>query len=273
MFSNHNLPFLRGASHRAVILSVLLLALPFVSIAAPVRSNLGGGGVDEEATPLYPTDYIQYGLFAYWDGIENESWGMHNPYAESWLDLVGGIPATFRRTTSWDEDALVVLSRSGTCAVSIVDDDLVSVVNGSEFTIEVVRTITDSKGAGYVTWGLFDQTTETWGKGQVDVSSSNYGGSSSGTTWINIGPGYSFVTRSGEYATASTSFVVRGGRLNSYYNGNPKNTKSGLDFSATTRMLLGGAGCRICAIRIYSRALSVGEIIKNYQIDKERFGL
>lgn len=272
MFSFSISSVMRSANNCAFFLSVLLLSLPFVSNSAPVRSNLGGEGVDEEATPLYPTDYIQYGLFAYWDGFENESWGMHNPYAESWLDLVGGIPATFRSTTSWDEDAIVVLSRSGTCAVSIVDDDLMSVVNGSEFTIEVVRTITDSKYAGYVTWGLFNDTAEGWGKGQFDESSSGYGGSS-GTAWINLGPGYSYVTRSGEYATASTSFVVRGGRLNSYYNGNPKNTKSGLDFSATTRMLLGGAGCRIYAIRIYSRALSVGEIIKNYQIDKERFGL
>lgn len=252
---------------------IVLLIFPTAIFSAPIRSNLGGEGDDEEATPLYPTDYIQHGLFAYWDGIENESWGMHNPYAESWLDLVGGIPATFRRTISWDGDALVVPTRNATCAVAIDDDDLMSVVKGSEFTIEVVRTITDSKQAGYVTWGLFDQTVETWSKGQVDVSSSNYGSSSPDTAWINIAPGYSFVTRSGEYATASTSFVVRGGRLNSYYNGNPKNTKSGLDFSATTRMLLGGAGCRIYAIRIYSRALSVGEIIENYQIDKERFGL
>lgn len=157
--------------------------------------------------------------------------------------------------------------------MSIVDDDLMSVVQGQEFTIEVVRDITNSIDAGYVTWGLYDQTAEGWDKGQFNEASSAYGSSSSGTKWINLGPGYSFVTRSGEYATASTSFVVRGGRLNSYYNGNPKNTKSGLDFSATTRMLLGGAGCKIYAVRIYSRALSISEIIENYQIDKERFGL
>ena len=257
-----------------VSLALVVITASLATLARPVRSNIGGEGVEGMAeSPSYPTDYIQNGLFAYWDGIENEEWGVHNPNADVWLDLINGIPATFKRTTSWADDALVLGSRSGTSAVSIVDDNLLSLIEGSEFTVEVVRDITDSKGAAYVTWGLFGDTSESWGKGQFDESSSGYGGSSLDTAWINLGPGYTWVSRVGAYATASTSFAVSGGRIVAYYNGGQKATKSGLDFSATTRMLLGGAGCRIYAVRVYSRALSAGEIIENYLVDKERFGL
>ena len=44
-----------------------------------------GGGV--------PTarDYVQDGLIAMWDGIENAGWGVHNQNERSiWVDLVGG---------------------------------------------------------------------------------------------------------------------------------------------------------------------------------------
>lgn len=42
-----------------------------------------GGGV--------PTarDYVQDGLIAMWDGIENAGWGVHDPNATVWKDLVG----------------------------------------------------------------------------------------------------------------------------------------------------------------------------------------
>ena len=36
-------------------------------------------------------DYVQDGLIAMWDGIENAGWGQHNSSERSiWVDLVGG---------------------------------------------------------------------------------------------------------------------------------------------------------------------------------------
>ena len=34
-------------------------------------------------------DYVQDGLIAMWDGIENAGWGVHDPNATVWKDLVG----------------------------------------------------------------------------------------------------------------------------------------------------------------------------------------
>ena len=42
-------------------------------------------------TPSVPTarDYVQDGLIAMWDGIENAGWGVHDASAATWKDIVG----------------------------------------------------------------------------------------------------------------------------------------------------------------------------------------
>ena len=48
-------------------------------------------------------DYVQTGLVAMWDGIENAGWGAHDPNATTWKDLVGTRDATLSGTYSWGE--------------------------------------------------------------------------------------------------------------------------------------------------------------------------
>jgi hypothetical protein len=43
-------------------------------------------------TGLSAKDYIQDGLVAMWDGIENAGWGVHDDNATEWVDLKGGYP-------------------------------------------------------------------------------------------------------------------------------------------------------------------------------------
>jgi hypothetical protein len=52
-------------------------------------------------TPSVPTarDYVQSGLIAMWDGIENAGWGTHDPNATVWKDLVGNSDLTISDTT------------------------------------------------------------------------------------------------------------------------------------------------------------------------------
>ena len=35
--------------------------------------------------------YVQNGLIAMWDGIDNAGSGIHNPTLNAWIDIVGGI--------------------------------------------------------------------------------------------------------------------------------------------------------------------------------------
>ncbi len=37
--------------------------------------------------------YVQNGLDAMWDGIENVGWSMHDENSQEWVDLVGGSPS------------------------------------------------------------------------------------------------------------------------------------------------------------------------------------
>ena len=48
---------------------------------------------DRKMMKTTPTarDYVQDGLIAMWDGIENAGWGVHDPNATVWKDLAGGI--------------------------------------------------------------------------------------------------------------------------------------------------------------------------------------
>ena len=57
-------------------------------------------------------DYIQDGLVAMWDGIENAGWGIHDPNATVWTPLVGGEPLTLTNRATWrsDEGCLAMLT-------------------------------------------------------------------------------------------------------------------------------------------------------------------
>lgn len=65
-----------------------------VLFATPVRSNLGGAGIEDVPNPEYTiNDYVQDGLVAMWDGVENAGWGIHNGEAVAPVNLISGTQA------------------------------------------------------------------------------------------------------------------------------------------------------------------------------------
>lgn len=72
------------------------MATAGAAIAANVRSNLGG--MHSRYIPNVPqgeytaADYVQDGLIAMWDGIENAGLGIHDYDAINWTNLVAGSP-------------------------------------------------------------------------------------------------------------------------------------------------------------------------------------
>jgi hypothetical protein len=58
--------------------------------------QLAAGFINSRAILPPPTarDYVQDGLIAMWDGIENAGWGTHDPNATEWKDLMGSLDAT-----------------------------------------------------------------------------------------------------------------------------------------------------------------------------------
>ena len=80
-----------------------LFALAVASMAAlatcavPVRSNMGGflgGHIPQSANAPTVLDYVQDGLVACFDGIENVGVGEHDSTATTWVDLCTGESAS-----------------------------------------------------------------------------------------------------------------------------------------------------------------------------------
>ena len=68
---------------------------------------------------IVPTarDYVQDGLIAMWDGIENAGWGVHDSSATTWKDLVGGNDLVLQNTAHFDENSLVSADRDNLTAL------------------------------------------------------------------------------------------------------------------------------------------------------------
>ena len=50
------------------------------------------------------SSYVQSGLIAQWDGIDNAGTGTHDPNATVWKDLVGNLDMTLTAKGSWTFD-------------------------------------------------------------------------------------------------------------------------------------------------------------------------
>ena len=98
------------AKTKTTIFTAALVACFFgICIASPVRSNLGGDSIDDGDTHDYTAaDYVQDGLIALWDGIENVDWGQHDGTSLSWVDLTGN-HSSYRiaSTMHWEADSIV----------------------------------------------------------------------------------------------------------------------------------------------------------------------
>ena len=117
-------------------------------LAKPIRSNIGGRKYPN-AEPSIPSAslYVQDGLVAIWDGIENVGEGVHDSSAPTWVDLVAGIELSSDAQLSWGNDYLYVnsqcLTRS-TEALAYLQQSFFNMPKegiGAGYTIEVVVNI------------------------------------------------------------------------------------------------------------------------------------
>jgi hypothetical protein len=205
-------------------------------------------------------DYIQDGLVAMWDGIENAGWGVHDANATVWKDLIGSINIAIGGTgISVGPDR--VAFRGG--AYSSVDV-------GSAFKTEEVVC------AGY---SIASQGTQpailsngAW-KLQFDINKNRAGWGVAGQynpmLWSGPGAtGVAFNTAiSCEEATRKEYFAGSVFYTRSMSGNIPRYGSMARDSNNRTM------DCDILCVRCYSRALTADEVAHNYTIDKERFNL
>lgn len=238
------------------------------SAAAGTRS---AAFATSSAQILPPTarDYVQDGLIAMWDGIENAGWGVHNPNATEWKDLIGGggdLPVITSQSLYFSSDALVAIG--GKYAGF---GDIPQVALSGDFTYEVcwsrdtkfIESADSRNEFGLLRIDVF--------RGKLFVISSpnnrcDY------TPPINVREGVRFTqSMVGQYGASSASALV-------YCNGIPLSNGVLASGNYNNTRIAYGSGwsepsSHHCNIRLYSRTLTAEEITRNYRIDKERFNL
>ena len=237
--------------------------------------NLRNALMSGKRTPT-AKDYVQNGLVAMWDGIENVGWGQHsNSETSTWVDLVGGHDMSIMGSVPAQVFNDISFVNSNQPFGTLNRDKILE--NATEYTIETCGALTaaDSdavlfqiRAANKTGWNVFK-----YGSG------------------VYVGPAneFSFSFTTGIMHVVG---VVTQSSAAYYRNGSLAQTKSG-DYSANIAQMqtidvnkFSSSGWGYADImtgsnwsgniyfaRVYSRALTADEIAHNYTIDKARFGL
>lgn len=230
--------------------------------------QLAAGFINSRAILPPPTarDYVQDGLIAMWDGIENAGWGVHDASARTWKNLVGDIDLPL------DDYPSQIYFTSNSLYTS----------NGRLAERQDVETI-DGPITYEVCWvrvNKFNQSADTrcnYGQCNLDIFNGQF--------WHKTSSDGGIMSPVNGLAQESVPFTMSvvgtmGGSwetLIPYVNAT-QISGSKYSSSISTQGIRIGSGWSVPIskhhnIRVYSRALSADEIRHNYEIDKERFNL
>ena len=228
-----------------------------------LRNAMLSGG---KRTPT-AADYIQDGLVALWDGIENAGWGQHDPNATVWKDLVGSYDISLNSNASWSNDHIIINGYSGAAAAACP-----SSVEGK--TIEVVCQ------HNYYNSSAWQYLVSVYGANSRPRQFAAFRGNSSAAS---VGGGYYhryFDSASSSRAASISSFSPD----LAYEDGVPKITTQASAYGSNGGVVTLGASSpsdrasfqfrgNCFSIRVYNTNLTQSEILANYAVDKARFNL
>lgn len=254
-------------------------------IALNRRRVMGGGGGSEPTAK----SYIQDGLAAMYDGIENAGWGIHDANATSWVDLKGAYDFDWTGITgsegvSWGEDYLYLLNGNKS-NINLSTLDFPSSTNRTvEIVVKYEWKFTDnwanvqSPIAVYPsalpigrggTGGLQEGVTVSYQIGNIAYTA----GVNNGSNLSNVFASYS--SKLSEQIAGSTGANKNGVF---YRNGNQIKVRTNYQSNWTPQYNISlrrppRANVWVKCVRIYNRDLTLEEIQHNYQIDAIRFNL
>lgn len=267
-------------------LLALIALVALVAQASPVRSSLGGEGEEYiDATAYTAADYIQDGLVAMWDGIENVGYGLHDDSAAVWVDLVEGRHLTLPKSSTtrivqWMEDGLYGIGANSSNWADFTWSDLIGSDN-DKITISYV-VLVHAYQLDFTRYVPFGMTGGDFGLnyGQPNRFYCYFPWAYGGTVFL-LDP----------FVGVEHSLTVMADGLNGYCyasaDGLPIQSRKCGDYSArlsSTRPVLflhtgynanldKSWACTLKNIRVYRRVLSETEIAHNWNIDRERFGI
>ena len=199
-------------------------------------------------------DYVQSGLVAMFDGIENAGWGVHDENATKWRELVTGVDYDVAGT--WDGNVFVPATTDLNSA--FIQNVIAYLPRTIEFCSDNTDVLTNNQYNGFYFYG----SDRIYSRGR---------GTRTQISFISSDAGLSTVMYSGPKG-GTLSLVSNLNEATGFING--ASAVSGEIIGKTVEASLYWYGnSRINCLRIYSRALTASEIARNYAIDKARFGL
>lgn len=225
-------------------------------------------------------DYIQDGLVAMWDGIENAGFGRHDPNATVWVDLAGGRDINLL-SSLWG-DAYADMSGTYGLAASTIPAE-------SVITMESVAMFADSRGLSDTFRAIYVLPSPAATNSGVTRTVRGLCWDRNAATDVTRSNGWMIRSRGSTYDASTYGNVAR---IVAIYDGidtvNIRATKMYVNSVAASLTNNGAshnpAGVRVgtqdaffsgrfYACRIYNRALTAAEIAHNHAIDVERFGV
>ena len=228
--------------------------------------------------------YVQDGLVAMWDGIENAGFGVHEPMPLKWMDVSGH---------GFD---MVVSQIVGTGEITFNDNHVLKegyvTYPGMDTGIILVDGVHTIEAC--MTFVSFESQNRHSGVGAYPVAIVNnhkspmYGQFSSPT--YHYRRGFFRVDHekySGTFSHVQTGYSSDGNLNPTYFDGAPTISNVGGWYGSTTNRLYvtpitsseslasppASGVQRIYNVRVYSRALAADEVARNAAVDKKRFNV
>ena len=265
------------------ILALVFIGASISIFGSPVRSVVGYKHISMSngrgEVSYSAKDYVQDGLVAMWDGIENVGWGIHDANTTTWIDLVGG--RTFLLTHGVvTPNAVSVLGQMSSSKISYDTTKTYSVFHTCKFsnpthTQANVFTLLTTSTAFSVGAYSFDANVPVRLFRAV-----NWKNVVTASTWPDndiyagqFGITYS-VLKSGESPKNIVVLYLDGVEVyrlegESYSFGYALRDSGNYYINQSSSQL----EQEVYNIRLYNRELTSDEIAANYEIDKVRFGL
>ena len=240
-----------------IVHSALCIAVAAAFAAAPLLSNAA----------LTAAHYVQNGLVACWDGIENAGAGIHADSPVQWVDLVGGRPFALTNATA----GACAIQFSGVVGskgvLSAADTTATFALAGKDGMIEVVYVQT----SGTIVLQSSATSGIAVGKYGTSLSLSNDGRCSTGLPFSAA-----LQSQTNTVTVGYQSFLPQADQL--FLNGDAVAAGSGTYWvGANTLTFIGcranGAAAAVSfySIRVYDRKLTPTEIAYNRMVDERRF--
>lgn len=229
-------------------------------VSGQIFRNQGTGAFlyGRDINPISARSYVNDGLIAMWDGIENAGWGVHDPNATMWKDLVG------------DNDFAIygIVNSNGIKTTNTAAAEREGYINGIE-TVEVCCGIDKVTNQGLL---FYSATISTSRIGLV-----HYGPNVGYQTYANKFYAYDSLNSASARTITGTSdgcyvnavALQETSHSSDQWNNSTYTGVGGRHWQSNNWMANGTYHC----IRIYNRALSTAEIAANYTVDRWRFNL